>query len=188
MKEAKKTKTKERLDLHLLNKAFEIKGHTFYTFKQPDLIPMIRLETFLARNFEFEELGIRKSDLIAFCLTIENYGNEGRYSEVQQLNGYFKSLLQMPVTLYPTIYLASSIIVLDNEKLNEVDPDFDAKKIQLALDNREVESFFLLTLMNSNPSLQVSSEPGKRLVYSNPKKRILEELFHQAIFGQKTIA
>ncbi len=163
-----------------------VKGeNTFYSFKQLDSIPEIRLEAYLARHHEFKELGMVKADLRAFCLTVEEYGNQGRHMEVQQLNGYFKSLLDRPVTLYPTIYLASPLVILNDEPIKKILPEYESKKTELALKNSEVESFFLGIILSLEPNLTTLLPFGGQQVYSSKRERIVEEMFHQAISGKK---
>ncbi len=170
----------------LLQKGLEIDGNIFYTFKHLDNLPAIRAEAYLSRHFEFEEIGMRKADLIAFCETVEEFGNQGRFMEVQQLNGYFKSLLQRPITLYPTIYLASPLIMLNDEKENELSSEFEAKKTELARSTPAVESFFLKTIIGLEPSLTDLLQPGQTRVYSTARERIVEDLFQEAISGKLT--
>lgn len=170
----------------ILEVGLKVGDNTFYKFKSLDLLPGIRLETYLARHHEFEELGIRKEHLIAFCQVAAEFGNNGQHMEVQRLIGYMDSLLQKPVTLHPTIYLASPLIILNDEPIKEIDNEFEIQKRNLALSNPEIESFFLNQILVLKPSLRDSLEPGQQLVYSSPRQRIVEELFQQAISGHVT--
>lgn len=168
-----------------LKVGLEIKGHTYYKFKSMDMIPDLRLEAYLARNHEFEDLRVRHTDLLAFCQTVVDLGEEGRHMEVQQLNGYLMSLVQKPVTLHPTCYLASPLIILGEEDPEEMDAEIDRQKILMGVEVAKVESFFLRTIMNLNPGLEDSLEPGQTSVYLSPQRKMIEILFHQGITGRK---
>lgn len=170
-----------------LEVGLEIKGHTYYKFKSMDMIPDLRLEAYLARNHEFEDLRVRHTDLLAFCQTVVDLGNEARHMEVQQLNGYLMSLVQKEVTLHPTCYLASPLVILDDEDPEEIDADIDKQKITMGVEMQKVESFFLRTILNLSPGLEDSLPPGQTSVYSNPQEKMIEMLFHQGITGRKTL-
>jgi len=164
-----------------------VKGdNTLYSFKTLDHIPTIRLEAYLARHHEFKELGMVKADLRAFCLTIEEFGKEGRFVEVMQLIGYFKTLLDRPVTLYPTIFLASPLVLVNNEPIDEILPEYEALKTELALKNSDVESFFLGLIIDLGSFTLDLLPHGKQQAYSTKRERIVEEIFHQAISGKRT--
>lgn len=160
-------------------------GMAYYKFKDLEQTPQIRLEAYLSRNHEFEELGIRKTDLRAFTETVAQLGNEGRFMEVQQLTGYLQALLDKPVTLYPTIYLASPMVIVGDEPLDEISLEFDQVKMKAALNDQNLESFFLSQIMSLKPSLEISSSSGQPLVYSSPKAKVIEMIFHEQISGKK---
>jgi len=150
-----------------------------------DMIPDLRLEAYLARNHEFEDLRVRHTDLLAFCQTVVDLGNEGRHMEVQQLNGYLMSLVQKPVTMYPTCYLASPLVLLDDENPEEIDAELDNKKLMMGVEMPKVQSFFLLTITSLSPGFQDLLQPGQTSVYLTPQIQMIETLFHQGIIGRK---
>jgi hypothetical protein len=171
----------------ILNKELEIDGNTFYSFKSLDMLPKLRKEAIIARHFEYTEMRIQHSRLLAFCETVEEFGNQGRFMDVQQLNGYFKNLLQKPITLYTMIYMASPMVVLNDEPIEKLSPEFEAKKTELALSIPDVESFFLKTTIVLIPSISDSLQPGQTRVYLNQKDAIVENLFQELISGKLTL-
>ena len=177
--------TNENLDK--LTEGVTVEGKTFYTFKNQEEIPQVRLEAYLSRNHEFDERGIKNQDLLLFCDLVEKYGNEGQFMAVQQLNGYLKTLLQKPVTLFPAIYLASPLIILGDEPLDEVTAEYDQEKLKLATFYPEVESFFLTLLVDLKPSLEISSSSGGLAVYTSQREKMIELIFQEEITGQKTM-
>jgi hypothetical protein len=173
-------------DNDLLIEGLKIGEDTIYTFKNLDIVPLLRVEAYAARHYEINKLGIIRTDLKAFCQTVEEYGKQGEHMKVQQLNGYFMTLLDMPMTLHPMIYLASPFIVLNDEDVNELNPEYEAKKTDLALKNSEVESFFLGLILDLEPSWKDLLPSGQRQVYLNRKQRLIEEIFQKEISGKKT--
>jgi len=173
-------------DNNLLIEGIKIGEDTIYTFKNLDIVPLLRVEAYAARHYEINNLAVIRTDLKAFCQTIEEYGNQGEHMKVQQLNGYFMTLLDKPMTLYPMIYLASPFIVLNDEPIDQLLPEYEAKKTDLALKNSEVESFFLGLILDLDPSWKDSLPYGAQQVYSNRKQRLIEEIFQKEISGKKT--
>ena len=167
-----------------LAKGITESGFSFYSYKDEAEIPQLRLEAYLHRTWEVQELGMRKADLLAFTDTEEQLGNQAEFMKVQQLNGYMKMLANLPCNLIPSIYVISPLIVLGDEPLERVDPIYDAKKLELAKENPKIESFFLSRLLILQPGIEISSNSGELAVYTSPKQRVMELIFQKEIYGR----
>jgi len=143
MTQRKKTikKSKDRSE-EGLSIAFEHNGNTFYEYAQIDSMPTVRVEAFLSRSHEVEELGLRRSDLQGFCKTVTEAGNEGRHMDVQTLNGYLSYLLTLPCNAIPVIYCVASTLVLNDEPADVMRADDDYKKQKLAQEDDKIGTFF----------------------------------------------
>jgi len=170
----------------ILSESVEIKGQKFTLFKSEDLIPRSRIEAYLSRHHEYENLGIRKDHLEAFCQTLLEYGNNGQYMQMVQLTGYFEALLKKPVTIAPITYLVSPLVLLNDENPEEMEGDYEDEKLRLALKHPEIESFFLTTLQNFGTITPDLLSSGQEQVYMNNQEKIIEQLFLQEITGSKT--
>lgn len=170
-------------DLKLLGKKVQLAGHTFYAFQTLDMIPQLRLETYLARNFEYDNLRVTLPRLLAFTETVAELGNQARFMDVQQLNGYLNNLLQKPITQNTMLYMASPLVIIDDEPIDQVDNEYDKLKYSLGAKDDKIRSFFLAVLLALNKNLQDLSKHGKPLDFSNPKQMIVEQLFNQMITG-----
>jgi hypothetical protein len=165
--------------------AFEHKGNAFYEFEQLDNAPAVRIESFLSRSHEINDLGMKRSDLKAFCKTIKEYGNEGRFMDVQQLNGYFEYLLDQPHNAMPTVYVVSSLLLINDEPVDKMQAEFDYQKQELAKSDEELLTFFFRILDKYDKASQTSSDSGLLLDFMKElptrHQRQVEQIFLKSI-------
>ena len=179
-----KAKAKDR-SAEGLTIAFEHNGNVFYEYAQIDSMPTVRIEAFLSRSHEVEELGLRRSDLQGFCKTVTEAGNEGRHMDVQQLNGYMSYLLTLPCNAIPVSYCVASTLVLNDEVADEMRAEDDYKKQRIADEDEKVATFFFKIYVKLVKESQNSSDSGQLqdFMQSLPtmKQREVERMFLKKI-------
>ena len=183
-KRTKKPTAKDR-SADGLRLAFEHNGNAFYEFAQFDAAPTVRVEAFLSRSHEVNELGMKRSDLKGFCKTIKDYGNQGLFMDVQQLNGYFEFLLDQPYNAAPILYVTSTVLLMNDEPVKQMQGEYDQKKQELARNDEQLMTFFFETLDKYDKLSQTSSDFGllQGFMKQIPTKmqRQVEEVFLNSI-------
>lgn len=149
----------------VLNLELEIDGHKLYSFKSLDLTPKIR-EMMLRLSYHQMGLGIRHSDLMAYCEISEERFNAGDHINVGTLLKGLKDYLKSYASEKLCYALAGSVIIVDDEPIDKPTEKYNKIKQDL-LKHKEVQAFFL------NTAMRLLEDLGAKLNISDTKAYIM---------------
>lgn len=103
-------------------------------------------------------------------------------TDVIQIAGYIKSLLQEDNLIRPLLKIANTFVLMPDEPEKEVSPYHDIQKLQLCEANKEIEFFFASTCIDMLKRIAILSKDTSVEDYlGQSQKRQLEESSLQRI-------
>lgn len=166
----------------------EINGHNYYTFQNFDGgCPMVRKDMFLIRNDERERFGIGREHMKAFCNVMNELVNNQNVAQIAQLSGHLDYLINLPINTNMLAYIAAPLVLIDDEPIKTIEPEYQALKLEQAQSHEAVNTFFL-TCLNLLQISGIHTPNSKQLLESltDPNNKMVEKRFYEMI-GKKTI-
>lgn len=170
-----------------------IAGHTFMVL-DPVKMSNVRKAKFFLESYE-RDLGMTKDDLMKFddfILSQTKFPtdigslNELNADLVERMKKIYAVIQQRQAVIAqdyqykPFLKAASIIILIDDEKENEITSKYQSLKMQLCKEHDEVEAFFLRVIMTFQLSIINSSTTSKtsNLLSLKEQKTIETSLFN----------
>lgn len=181
----------------------KIHGYAFRVLN-PMTMPLIRKNLFVSREFERKEFGVSKKDLLSYLKLVndqfkitDNDVMHGYDSTVQAMDAKLKTAYNMVSNLivliqeqhqYTTyVKSACTIILLDGESAEDVDPDILDKKLSLVEQHQEIRAFFLSTIIALSMPLKEPSTHLKILDSLMSKGMAATEKMFYDLIQKKTV-
>lgn len=127
--------------------AMKLAGHNFFRFENPGRMPKLR-ELAYMNAMNDVEIGVMRQDCLAYTKLIDDTLKHGmapeeKLTEITKYNGYFQSMLMLPSSQKPLMYMGHIFTMMDNEDPEDLSAHWADAKLKLAEANPEVKAFFL---------------------------------------------
>lgn len=180
--EAEKEAETEYFDRH------EIAGQKFFVFKNTLAAPVARRMAYYQALFDVE-LRVRGSDIDVFIKLIRNELNVGNFSRIGWLIENLAAYRNLYTSRAILFEVASPIILLPGEPMDDVKASWIEKKRALCTDSEEVASFFfgiaIDSLNRTGETLKDTNiEDYLRSKGTQQTERTFSTLIGQSIWGE----